>query len=164
MNLTDDIMPTERDNTNIAETTSGGGVILSQRGRILLVRQHDGTWSLPKGHIEEGESPYQAALREIMEETGLTNLAFLGPIGRYQRYKETSRYGQPELKTIFLFLFLAESEGEIHPSADDIHEGRWEIANQASILLSYKEDRDFLENALRKIFMMASPFIAEEPE
>ena len=52
-----------------------GAVVRDDRGRLLLVRRaHEpglGTWSLPGGRIEPGESPEEAAVREVREETGL---------------------------------------------------------------------------------------------
>ena len=52
-----------------------GAVVRDQHGRLLLVRRgHEpalGKWSLPGGRIEPGESPAQAAAREVLEETGL---------------------------------------------------------------------------------------------
>lgn len=51
---------------------SAGGLIV--RGdRILLISTQEGRrWQLPKGHLEAGETPEQAALREVREETGVT--------------------------------------------------------------------------------------------
>jgi ADP-ribose pyrophosphatase YjhB (NUDIX family) len=55
--------------------TSAGGVVVDGRGRVALVRQRDRKgrwrWTLPKGRIEPGETPEQAALREVHEESGL---------------------------------------------------------------------------------------------
>jgi len=51
--------------------SAGGLVVLSSR--ILLIATQKGRrWQLPKGHIEEGETPEQAAIREVQEETGVT--------------------------------------------------------------------------------------------
>jgi ADP-ribose pyrophosphatase YjhB (NUDIX family) len=61
--------------------TSAGGVIYRWRDEtpyILLIRNGHRQWGLPKGHLEAGETPARAALREVKEETGLADLV-LGP-------------------------------------------------------------------------------------
>ncbi|HYU31485.1 MAG TPA: NUDIX hydrolase [Thermoanaerobaculia bacterium] len=51
---------------------SAGGLIV-RSSRILLISTQEGKrWQLPKGHIEEGETPEEAAIREVREETGVT--------------------------------------------------------------------------------------------
>jgi len=49
---------------------AAGGVIFNPEGKVLLIFRR-GSWDLPKGKIDEGETPQQAAVREVQEETGL---------------------------------------------------------------------------------------------
>ena len=62
-------------------TVSAGGVVINQQGMVLVVNQSGTSWSLPKGHVEPGEEPLQAAIREIKEESGITDLHFCANIG-----------------------------------------------------------------------------------
>lgn len=78
----------------VREPTAGGVVFRSspknpRQVEILLIQDSKGRWTIPKGHIEEGESARQTAEREIREETGLQEMkvgAWLGKINfRYRR-------------------------------------------------------------------------------
>ena len=55
---------------------ASGGIAID-KDRVLIVKNKpdptrggDGYWGFPKGHLEEGETPIQAAIREVQEETG----------------------------------------------------------------------------------------------
>ena len=61
--------PTLADAPDTAE--QAGGVVVDGDGRVVLRRARDGTWVLPKGHIEADEAAHAAATREVAEETGL---------------------------------------------------------------------------------------------
>lgn len=58
---------------------TGSGLVVGPRGVILLKHKHLGFWLQPGGHVDPGESPWQAALRETVEETGLDG-SFVGPL------------------------------------------------------------------------------------
>ena len=64
------------------ETSAGGIVFRMERGkpRYLLIRDSYRNWGFPKGHLEAGEAPETAALREVGEETGLRSLVIRGLI------------------------------------------------------------------------------------
>lgn len=66
---------------------TGAGVLLcsSSSGRVLLLQKPGGYWETPGGHLEPGESPLQAALRELYEETGL------GGSIEIEGYRDTTR-------------------------------------------------------------------------
>jgi 8-oxo-dGTP pyrophosphatase MutT (NUDIX family) len=58
---------------------TGSGIVVGPRGVVLLEHKRLGIWLQPGGHIDPGETPWEAALRESREETGL-ELCFSGPV------------------------------------------------------------------------------------
>lgn len=58
---------------------TGSGIVVGPRGLVLLEHKRLGIWLQPGGHIEPGETPWEAALRESREETGL-EVCFAGPV------------------------------------------------------------------------------------
>jgi 8-oxo-dGTP pyrophosphatase MutT (NUDIX family) len=91
--------------SKIAKRRSAGGVLFDKEGNVVLVQEIDGSWSLPKGGIDEGESPLDAAIREIKEETGIRSIAPLKSLGRYYR---PTRKGKKRL--VFMYLFMVENQ------------------------------------------------------
>ncbi len=75
-----------------------GGIILNKKNEVLLLYQiKHNDWTFPKGHIENGENPETAALREVNEETGLSpiilkELPILNYTNRNNEYSETHMY------------------------------------------------------------------------
>jgi 8-oxo-dGTP pyrophosphatase MutT (NUDIX family) len=63
---------------------SAGGIVFRREpdgvAHFLLIKDSYHNWGFPKGHLEDGETPAQAALRETQEETGLEHLTLHGPI------------------------------------------------------------------------------------
>ena len=68
---------------------SAGGIVFRRvpelGPRFLLIKDSYDNWGFPKGHLEDGESPAEAAMRETAEETGLCHLVLQGPIGELMR-------------------------------------------------------------------------------
>lgn len=127
-------------------TQSGGGVVLNQRGEVLVVNQNGDSWSLPKGHLDEGETAAAAARREIMEEAGVNQLDLIRELGSYQRYKIALDGGDDltEMKTIFMFLFSTTQE-ELVPQDPQNPEARWVPKAQVAALLTHPKDKEFFQ-------------------
>jgi 8-oxo-dGTP pyrophosphatase MutT (NUDIX family) len=89
----------------IAEEVSAGGIVIrtqAQQVYIALIRERGAPiYVLPKGKLEPGESPEQAAYREIAEEAGLTELRLLAALGTKARLNLTKR----RWKQVHYFLF-----------------------------------------------------------
>src|SRR4051812_28386044 len=94
-------------NRAVREFTAGG-VVYRHKGKILeilMIQDHKGRWTIPKGHVEKGEKLEQTALREIGEETGLTPLKIRDKLDNiYFFYR---RHGKLIFMTTSVFLVEA---------------------------------------------------------
>ncbi len=135
-----------------AVTHSSGGVVVSPKGLILVVNQNGNSWSLPKGHIDEGESTLDAAKREIYEESGVQKLQLIKELGTYERPKISIRGGDDvsETKRITLFLFKT-TQTILRPVDPENPEARWVNALEVADLLTHPKDKDFFLSILPKI-------------
>jgi 8-oxo-dGTP pyrophosphatase MutT (NUDIX family) len=129
---------------------SAGGVVVKGHGddlRVALMRSGHGTWVLPKGGIEEAESPQQAAEREIGEEIGIRTAELVGDLGGTEhgfRHEE-----QPYRKRVEWFLFRAAPDAQLAPNPDEnALDCGWFTAKQALHLLSHADQRRVLRRAV----------------
>ena len=132
-----------------ARIEHSSGVVVARRVdgtvHLLLIRDSYGKWGLPKGHVENGESSREAALREVREETGLTHLdpgPSLGSIDWYFRLK-----GDLVHKFCDYFL-MASPEGDTSPEVSEgITECRWLPVNEAIKTVAYDNAREVVVRA-----------------
>ncbi len=134
-----------------------GGVVVNARGEILVTSQGGLSWSLPKGHVDEGEDLVVAARREIYEETGVDGgaLELVRPLGSYERHRTSLSGGDDpaELKTIHLFLFhvVGSAVPVLCPVDSDHPEARWVAVADVATLLTHRKDKEFFEGIIRAI-------------
>jgi 8-oxo-dGTP diphosphatase len=109
-------------------------VIKDTDGRILLLREKDGSWELPGGGLEHGEDPKQALAREIAEETGMT-VEWMSdqPDTFWTIHKEV---GTPTLKWFAFVIYEAKVSGEFRPdpTSDESQEARFFTNEEAKQL------------------------------
>lgn len=108
-----------------------------RRGRLL--------WSLPKGHLEAGESAAQAAVREVAEETGISGeiLAELGTIDFW-----FVADGRRIHKTVHHFLMRAVG-GELSDQDVEVTEVAWVPLPELIDRLAYPDERELVNTAGR---------------
>ena len=118
---------------------AAGGVVVKNGKFVSIIRK--GIPDLPKGHIEQGEKPEQAALREVEEETGIGKLHIVKELpSTWHCYYEHEAWS---LKRTYWYLL--ESEEAIQPKPQT-EEGITEIK-----LIGNEEIEDFLKNTFRSI-------------
>ncbi len=123
---------------------SCGGVILENNKVLLIqVKSMKGRkiWTFPKGHIEQGETPRQAALREVLEETGY-KASIVKPLLKV-RYAFTLK-GRYVRKVVQWYLMKKLGRiGKHDPS--EILAINWVSINKAKEMVEYPSDKRLLE-------------------
>lgn len=138
----------------IKTEVSSGGVIFRKRGdkiEVALVAVKDGkVWCLPKGLIEKGEDERQTAVREVMEETGLTGKIIdkIGDISYWYFIKEENARCK---KTVHFYL-LEFISGDTKDHSWEVDRAGWFEIDEALSLLSYKDERNILNKAREMLY------------
>jgi len=123
------------------EETSAGGLVVDSQGRAALIartnRRGRLVWSLPKGHLEAGETLEAAAVREVSEETGITGrvVAPLGVIDFYFTADDRRIH-----KTVHHYLMRAES-GELSDADAEVDDVDWFPIDELPDRLGYADER-----------------------
>ena len=134
------------------DETSAGGLVIDRSGtKGLLIGRIDLKdqsrekllWSLPKGHIEEGETPEQAAIREVNEETGI-ECSIDKSLGVIDFWFMAS--GKRIHKTVHHFVFR-ETGGKISPQVSEVDDVRWFPLEEIVERLAYPDERKLISRS-----------------
>jgi 8-oxo-dGTP pyrophosphatase MutT (NUDIX family) len=135
--------------TKVITQESAGGVIYRENEGemwvVLIATKGGKTWGLPKGLIENGEEPLEAALREVAEEASLRGLpmADLGHIEYWYRDSESK-----VLHHKFVQYYLLEwVGGDVADHGSEVDEARWFRIDEALEIVSYENEREVLRSA-----------------
>ncbi len=139
--------------SEVVKEPTAGGIVWRRNAKggidILLIQDAKDRWTIPKGHIEEGETAKQTAEREIGEETGLSEMCVQSWLGKINfRYRR-----QQSLVLMTTEIFLVEARGD----TDDIKPEewmkgiKWLSANDALEKIEYEDIGKIILLALKKI-------------
>jgi len=131
---------------NKAVIQAAGGIVWKKEkpdNKIALVHRHKhNDWSLPKGKVDPGETWEEAALREVLEETGC--------VGKIKKYAGSISYllnGKPKVVMFWHMDIKAEKPEEMNGEVDEI---RWVTLAEAAALLDYQDEIDLIQSGPTK--------------
>lgn len=106
---------------------------------------HREVWALPKGHLDGNETPLEAAVREVREETGVE----AEPIEELGEIQYTFERGGREVSKRVVFYLFRYLEGELDPD-HEIEEARWMSLQDAARDLTHAGEREMVQRALSR--------------
>lgn len=125
---------------------AAGGYVTNAQGKLLVFFRRN-SWDMPKGKIDPGETPEEAALREVREETGLQQIT-LGPFITHTWHTYTQK-GEHILKRTWWYR-MTTTDTDVKPQTEeDIEEIQWVEPNAwlKTMPVLYKSIREVIELA-----------------
>lgn len=137
------------------EQVSAGGVAYRRRGQRIEVALinvgEEGRWQLPKGLVGRGESPEEAALREVREETGLA-CEVVAPLETIEYwYFSKGRGARVRFHKRVHFFLMRYKRGDVADHDSEVNEARWFEIGEAARALAFKGEREVLGRAREMI-------------
>ena len=126
---------------------SCGCIVINSNDEVLLIQHNAGHWDFPKGHVEDGETEVQTAIREVKEETNID-------VDVNEEYRYSTKYSPKEdvIKEVIYFLARNISD-EKQAQLEEVREVRWFSMSDAIDKLTYDNSREILiqlKNDLKK--------------
>lgn len=135
--------------------TAAGGIVINNNHELLMIYRR-GFWDLPKGKLDEGETIEECALREVQEETGVSQLT-LGKLvdityhDYYDKYLETDATKE----TYWYEMKTNANEKLVPQTEEDIEDIRWVTRNEIEA---------YLEESYTNIQEVVKKFMKEKSE
>jgi len=117
---------------------SCGCIVINDKNEVLLIHHNAGHWDFPKGHVEEGETDVQTAIREVKEETNID-------VEVNEKYRYTTEYSQKEdvMKEVVYFLAKNVSDDK-EEQIEEVSEVKWFKIEDAIEKITYDTSKEIL--------------------
>ena len=125
---------------------SCGAVIFDEIvDKILIIQQAEGHWGFPKGHVEEGETEVETAIREIKEETNLD-------VEINEKFRYVEHYSPKEdVEKDVVFFVAKKIGGEIVAQEEEVQNIVWVSYAEAMERLTFESSKNVLEKVMRDL-------------
>ncbi len=128
----------------IKEEKSCGCIIINEN-KVLLVKQTEGHWGFPKGHVEQGETEVQTAIREVKEETNIDV-----EVKEDKRYEE-EYYPEENIKKQVVYFLAKNITTNIMPQQSEIQEIKWVPLNEAENVITYENSKNIIRKVINDL-------------
>jgi len=117
---------------------SCGCIVINDKNEVLLIHHNAGHWDFPKGHVEEGETDVQTAIREVKEETNID-------VEVNEKYRYTTEYSPKEdvMKEVVYFLAKNISDDK-EAQLEEVSEVKWVKIKDAIEKITYDTSKEIL--------------------
>jgi len=133
----------------VKRQVSSGGVAFRRRESavdVALVSVGDQRrWQLPKGIVDDGESPEVTAVREVREEAGIHS-TLVAPLESIEYWYVAASEGVRYHKRVYFFL-LEYERGDVQDHDEEVNEARWVPIDEALEMLAFKNEREIVSKA-----------------
>lgn len=134
--LTNDVKQLKADFFSVFKIVpAAGGLVLNHKCQMLMIFRR-GHWDLPKGKMELGETKKEAAVREVQEETGLTNVTLIKKLVTTYHIYRGKNSDRRVLKPSYWYLMYSSDRKLIPQTQEDIEKAEW---------INYKEEIEDLK-------------------
>ena len=117
---------------------SCGCIIINDENKILLIHHNVGHWDFPKGHVEDGETEVQTAIREVKEETNID-------VEVNEEYRYVTKYSPKEdvMKQVVYFLAKNINDNK-QAQLEEVSEVKWFTYEDAINIITYETSKEIL--------------------
>lgn len=124
---------------------SAGGIVFNDRGQVLLTKHSKNKhWSFPKGLIDPGQTPQDAAIREVKEEGGV-EAEILDKVG-YSKYVYT--LNEEKIFKVVTYFLMKYKSGDPKDHDWEMEQAGWFKVEDALVRLTFSQDKDLLRKTL----------------
>ena len=134
----------------LREVSSGGVVIFGNA--ILMLRKYNGDWVLPKGRVESGERLHTAALREVLEESGV-KAEIIQYIGRASYHYNNIKEDELVLKTVHWYLMKSQNMYCKPQKKEGFVDAKFIHIDKARDIIRYEDEKKMIKKGLKIVGM-----------